>query len=54
MDLVIDHSVQVDYYGSETAYELNMEMEFKRNEQRYCFLNGELRRSAASASFRSV
>jgi aconitate hydratase len=38
VDLVIDHSVQVDYAGSEAAYERNMEMEFRRNEQRYRFL----------------
>ncbi len=38
VDLVIDHSVQVDYAGSDTAYQKNMEMEFKRNEQRYRFL----------------
>ncbi|MBX7173767.1 MAG: aconitate hydratase [Pyrinomonadaceae bacterium] len=38
VDLVIDHSVQVDYAGSETAYQRNMEIEFKRNEQRYRFL----------------
>lgn len=38
VDLVIDHSVQVDYAGSEEAYQRNMEMEFKRNEQRYRFL----------------
>ena len=38
VDLVIDHSVQVDYAGSETAYTRNMETEFKRNEQRYKFL----------------
>lgn len=38
VDLVIDHSVQVDYAGSETAYRQNMEMEFKRNDQRYRFL----------------
>jgi aconitate hydratase len=38
VDLVIDHSVQVDYAGSEEAYTRNMEMEFKRNEQRYRFL----------------
>jgi aconitate hydratase len=38
VDLVIDHSVQVDYAGSESAYQRNMEMEFKRNEQRYRFL----------------
>jgi aconitate hydratase len=38
VDLVIDHSVQVDFSGSEEAYQKNMEMEFKRNEQRYRFL----------------
>jgi aconitase A len=38
VDLVIDHSVQVDYAGSESAYTRNMETEFKRNEQRYKFL----------------
>lgn len=38
VDLVIDHSVQVDYAGSESAYQRNMETEFKRNEQRYRFL----------------
>ncbi len=38
VDLVIDHSVQVDFAGSEEAYQRNTEMEFKRNEQRYRFL----------------
>jgi aconitate hydratase len=38
VDLVIDHSVQVDYSGSEEAYRRNMEIEFHRNEQRYRFL----------------
>jgi aconitate hydratase len=38
VDLVIDHSVQVDFAGSERAYQRNMEMEFKRNDQRYRFL----------------
>jgi aconitate hydratase len=38
VDLVIDHSVQVDYSGSESAYQRNMEIEFRRNEQRYRFL----------------
>src|SRR6188508_1483314 len=38
VDLVIDHSVQVDFSGSEAAYQRNMEMEFRRNEQRYRFL----------------
>jgi aconitate hydratase len=38
VDLVIDHSVQVDFAGSDAAYRRNMEMEFKRNDQRYRFL----------------
>ena len=38
VDLVIDHSVQVDFAGSEASYQRNMEMEFKRNDQRYRFL----------------
>lgn len=38
VDLVIDHSVQVDYAGSESAYARNMEIEFERNAQRYKFL----------------
>ena len=38
VDLVVDHSVQVDYFGSEDAFRRNIEIEFKRNEQRYRFL----------------
>jgi len=38
VDLVIDHSVQVDYAGTTDALRLNMEMEFKRNRARYQFL----------------
>ncbi len=38
VDLVIDHSIQVDYAGSETAYQKNLELEFERNAQRYQFL----------------
>jgi aconitate hydratase len=38
VDLVVDHSVQVDYAGSSDALRLNMEMEFKRNRARYEFL----------------
>ena len=34
-DLVIDHSVQVDYFGSEEAYERNVELEYERNAERY-------------------
>jgi len=35
IDLVIDHSVQVDYYGTEDAYEKNVELEYERNGERY-------------------
>src|ERR1043166_2098941 len=38
VDLVVDHSVQVDFAGSALALRLNMEMEFKRNRERYQFL----------------
>ena len=38
VDLVVDHSVQVDFAGSAAALRLNMEMEFKRNRERYEFL----------------
>jgi len=38
VDLVVDHSVQVDYASSPDAMRLNMEIEFKRNRARYQFL----------------
>jgi aconitate hydratase len=38
VDLVIDHSVQVDNFGSNDALALNVELEFKRNRERYEFL----------------
>ena len=38
VDLVVDHSVQVDYFGSAEALALNLEMEFIRNRERYQFL----------------
>jgi len=37
-DLVIDHSVQVDHFGSDRALILNSEIEFERNAERYAFL----------------
>ncbi len=37
-DLVIDHSVQVDYYGSPDAFRLNSQLEYERNRERYAFL----------------
>jgi aconitate hydratase len=38
VDLVVDHSVQVDYYGEHDALRKNMELEFSRNMERYRFL----------------
>ncbi|MBK7262397.1 MAG: aconitate hydratase AcnA [Rubrivivax sp.] len=39
VDLVIDHSVQVDRFGSADAYEVNLNWEYKRNRERYALLN---------------
>ncbi|NLG97016.1 MAG: aconitate hydratase AcnA [Chloroflexi bacterium] len=39
VDLVIDHSVQVDYYGTPDALGKNAELEFERNRERYEFLH---------------
>jgi len=38
VDLVIDHSVQVDEYGTERAFLINTGLEFERNKERYVFL----------------
>jgi aconitate hydratase len=38
VELVIDHSVQVDYFGRGDAFQLNAELEFARNRERYSFL----------------
>jgi aconitate hydratase len=37
-ELVIDHSVQVDAYGTAAAFQTNADMEFERNQERYAFL----------------
>ena len=37
-ELVIDHSVQVDAFGTRDAFRINAELEFERNEERYAFL----------------
>jgi aconitate hydratase len=39
VDLVIDHSVQVDFFASEDALDRNAELEFARNKERYEFLH---------------
>jgi aconitate hydratase len=38
VDLVVDHSVQVDNYGNSSALDLNMKLEFQRNQERYQFM----------------
>ena len=38
VDLVIDHSVQVDYFGTADAFHKNSQIEFERNVERYAFL----------------
>ena len=38
VDLVIDHSVQVDYFGTSYSYQRNVEKEYERNSERYRFL----------------
>jgi len=38
VDLVVDHSVQIDYYGTKDALDLNMKLEFQRNKERYQFM----------------
>ncbi|MBU6440726.1 MAG: aconitate hydratase AcnA [Betaproteobacteria bacterium] len=38
VDLVVDHSVMIDNYGSKKALDLNMQLEFQRNQERYQFM----------------
>ena len=38
VDLVVDHSVQVDFFGSSQALQMNLDLEFKRNRERYQLL----------------
>src|SRR5260370_2635401 len=38
VDLVIDHSVQVDKFGSKDSFSVNALLEFQRNQERYAFL----------------
>jgi aconitate hydratase len=51
VDLVVDHSVQIDYYGSRAALDLNMKLEFQRNRERYQFMKWGMQ---AFDSFRVV
>ncbi|MES1257553.1 MAG: aconitase family protein, partial [Acidobacteriota bacterium] len=50
-DLVIDHSVQVDEYGTKTAFDINAALEFSRNRERYMLLRWG---QTAFANFRVV
>jgi aconitate hydratase len=38
VDLVVDHSIMVDYYGKKNSLDLNMKLEFQRNRERYEFM----------------
>src|SRR6266851_5219604 len=38
VDLVVDHSIQIDHYGVKNALDLNMKLEFKRIQERYTFM----------------
>ncbi|MCB5362233.1 aconitate hydratase AcnA [Pusillimonas sp. CC-YST705] len=38
VDLVVDHSVMIDYFGTKKALDLNMKLEFQRNQERYQFM----------------
>ncbi len=49
-DLVIDHSVQVDFFGSSQAFELNVEREMQRNGERYQLLRWAQRALLPTAS----
>ncbi len=51
VDLVIDHSVQVDYFGTTDAFALNVEREYERNMERYALLRWS---QAAFENFRVV
>ena len=51
VDLVIDHSVQVDHFREENALSLNTKLEFKRNQERYSFLRWA---QTAFKNFRAV
>src|SRR6187401_1393012 len=51
VELVIDHSVQVDFFNQPNAFQLNAELEFSRNKERYAFLRWG---QSAFANFRVV
>jgi aconitate hydratase len=51
VDLVIDHSVQIDHFGTKDAFEKNVTLEYERNGERYDFLRWG---AQAFANFRVV
>ena len=51
VELVIDHSVMVDHYGTQDALDLNSKVEFQRNQERYAFLRWG---QAALQNFKAV
>jgi len=51
VDLVVDHSVQVDFFGAADSFIKNSEIEFERNQERYAFLKWGQK---AFANFRAV
>jgi aconitate hydratase len=51
VELVIDHSVQVDFFGTKDALAKNTEIEFERNKERYLFLVGAKKHSTTSKLF---
>lgn len=51
VDLVVDHSVMIDHYGSPKALDLNMKLEFQRNRERYQFMKWGM---SAFSTFRVV
>ena len=51
VDLVVDHSVMVDHYGTKDALDLNMKLEFQRNHERYQFMKWGMQ---AFSTFRVV
>ena len=54
VDLVIDHSVMVDHFATDDAFEENVEIEMQRNGERYQFYAGDNRPLIISALYRRV
>ncbi len=54
VDLVVDHSIQIDHYGVKDALDLNMKLEFKRNQERYTFMKWAMQAFDTSSISRAV